>query len=113
MKKMSHLDRLFLLITGLLAAYQVVSGVEGLEPVATWALTIAFGVLLVTGLLLIILGFETLESPLVVIACDPHPAQPVAGPGLGISRGLPDRLFALCHYRFAPGNPDARLPATG
>jgi hypothetical protein len=68
MKKMSHLDRLFLLITGLLAAYQVVSGVEGLEPVATWALTIAFGVLLVTGLLLIILGFETLESPLVVIA---------------------------------------------
>ena len=65
---MSPLDRLFLLFTGLLAAYQVAAGVDGLEILTTWALTIGFGMLLVAGLLLIILGFETLESPLVVIA---------------------------------------------
>jgi hypothetical protein len=65
---MSHLDRLFLLLTGMLAAYQVAAGVDGLEILTTWALTIAFGMLLVAGLLMIILGFETLESPLVVIA---------------------------------------------
>jgi hypothetical protein len=35
---------------------------------AMWAYTIAFGVLLVAGLLLIILGFEILDSPLVVVS---------------------------------------------
>ena len=68
MKKMTILDRILLLITGLLAAYQIAVGIgEGLTTVAVWAYTIAFGVLLVAGLLLIIQGFEILESPLVVI----------------------------------------------
>lgn len=68
MKKMTVLDRILLLLTGLLAAYQIVVGIgEGLSTVAVWAYTIAFGVLLVAGLLLIIMGFEVLESPLVVI----------------------------------------------
>jgi hypothetical protein len=53
--KMTPLDRVLLLLTGLLAAYQVAVGING------------FGVLLVAGLLLIILGFEVLDSPLVVI----------------------------------------------
>ena len=68
MKRMSILDRILLLITGLLAAYQIVAGIdEGLSTVAAWAYTIAFGVILIAGLLLIIQGFEILESPLVVI----------------------------------------------
>ncbi len=67
MKTMSKLDRILLLITGLLAAYQIVFGIEGAVETAVWAYTIAFGVLLVAGLLLIILGFEVLDSPLVVI----------------------------------------------
>ena len=67
MKKMSALDRILLLITGLLAAYQIVIGIEGASPMGIWAYTIAFGVLLVAGLLLIILGFEVLDSPIVVI----------------------------------------------
>jgi hypothetical protein len=61
------LDRVLLLVTGLLAAYQVVIGVEGLETLAVISYTIAFGVLLVACLLLIILGFEVLDSPVVVI----------------------------------------------
>lgn len=67
MKKITVLDRILLLITGLLAAYQIVIGIEGSDMIAMWTYTIAFGVLLVAGLLLIILGFDILDSPLVVI----------------------------------------------
>lgn len=67
MKKISVLDRTLLLITGLLAAYQIVA-MDGITGLAGWAYTIAFGVLLVAGLLLIIImGFEVLASPWVVI----------------------------------------------
>ena len=67
MKKISILDRILLLITGLLAAYQIVVGIDNTGTLAMSAYTIAFGVLLVAGLLLIILGFDVLDSPLVVI----------------------------------------------
>jgi len=67
MKKMSVFDRILLLATGLLAAYQVVEGVDGLTTPPLVSYSVAFGVLLVAGLLLIILGFEVLDSPLVVI----------------------------------------------
>lgn len=65
--KMTVLDRILLLVTGLLAAWQVAVGVNGLAATPTLAYTIGFGVLLVAGLLLIILGFEALDSPIVVI----------------------------------------------
>jgi hypothetical protein len=61
------LDRILLLITCLLAAYQVTVGINGLENVPTIAYTIAFGVLLVAGLLIIILGFEVLNSRIVIM----------------------------------------------
>ncbi len=67
MKKISVLDRILLLATGLLAAYQVAAGMDGLEPLTIWFYTISFGTLLVAGLLLIILGFEGLESQAVVV----------------------------------------------
>ncbi len=67
MQKMDPLDRVLLLVTCLLAAYQVAIGIEGSAILPTIAYTIAFGVLLVAGLLLIILGFGVLDSPVVVI----------------------------------------------
>jgi hypothetical protein len=67
MKKISVLDRILLLATGLLAAYQIAVGMDGLEPLAIWFYTISFGTLLIAGLLLIILGFEGLDSQAVVI----------------------------------------------
>lgn len=73
-------DRLLLLITGLLAAYQVAVGIEGLGNLAIASYTLAFGVLLVAALLLIILGYEALSSPWVVIVSTLLP--------LGISAGL-------------------------
>lgn len=67
MKKISVLDRILLLITGLLAAYQISFGLNGLNSLSTWSYTVGFGVLLVAGLLLIILGFEGLDNQPVVI----------------------------------------------
>jgi hypothetical protein len=65
--KMTSTDRVLLLVTGILAAYQVAVGINGLGEVPIIVYTIGFGVLLVAGLLLIILGFEVLDSPIVVI----------------------------------------------
>lgn len=65
--KISILDRLLLFLMVLLAAYQIVVGVDRLATGPIVAYTIAFGVLLVAGLLLIILGFEALDAPIVVV----------------------------------------------
>lgn len=65
--KMSALDRILLLITSLLAAYEIVIGIDNFSTAPILAYTIAFGVLLVAGLLLIILGFEALDSPIVAV----------------------------------------------
>jgi hypothetical protein len=67
MHKITIRDRLLLLGTGLLSSYQITSGLEGLSPFPIWILTAGFGILLVACLLLIILGFERLESQAVVI----------------------------------------------
>ncbi len=65
--KMTILDRLLLFLTGILAAWQVAVGINGTETLPLVAYTVTFGVLLVACLLLIILGFDVLESPVVVI----------------------------------------------
>jgi hypothetical protein len=67
MKKISILDRILLLAAGLLAAYQIAAGMNNMEPQTIWFYTIGFGTLLIAGLMLIILGFEGLESQTVVI----------------------------------------------
>lgn len=67
MKKISVLDRILLILTALLAAHQVVIGIDGLGTLAVASYTIAFGVLLLACLLLVIFGFEILDSSLVLI----------------------------------------------
>jgi hypothetical protein len=65
--KMSMLDRLLLLAAAILAAYQIVVGIDQLSAASILAYTISFGVLLVAALMMIILGFEALDSAVVVI----------------------------------------------
>ncbi len=65
--KISSLNRTLLFLTGFLAAYQIAIGIDRMDSVSIIAYTIAFGVILVAGLLLIILGFEVLDLPIVVI----------------------------------------------
>ncbi|MBN2146159.1 MAG: hypothetical protein JW726_02180 [Anaerolineales bacterium] len=65
--RITILDRILLLLTSLLAAWQVAVGISDAEALPMIAYTIGFGVLLVAGLLIIILGLDVLDSPLVVI----------------------------------------------
>jgi len=98
--KVSPLNRILLLVTCLLAAYQVAVGINGLENIPTIAYTIAFGVLLVASLLIIILGFDVLNSRVLVMFSTIIP--------LGLSLGLiwehvdawrlPYLVFALLGY---------------
>jgi hypothetical protein len=65
--KMTPTDRILILITAMFASYQIVVGIDGLGTVPITAYTIAFGALLVAMLLMLILGFGILDSPVVVI----------------------------------------------
>jgi hypothetical protein len=65
--KRSILDKVLLILTVMLAAYQIAIGVDRMGSLPIVAYTVAFGVLLVAGLLLIILGLDVLDSPVVVI----------------------------------------------
>lgn len=65
--KITLLDRLLLLAAGLLAAWQVAVGIDGADTLPLLAYTAGFGALLIAGLLLVILGYEALESPIVAI----------------------------------------------
>ncbi|GMV34343.1 MAG: hypothetical protein DCC59_12715 [Chloroflexi bacterium] len=65
--KPSTRDRALLLLTALLAAYQVSAGIDGFDALPIAAYTVAFGVLLVAALLIFILGFDALDSPIVAI----------------------------------------------
>ena len=85
MKKMSTSDRLLLLLMVLLASYQIVKGIDGTGTFAIAAYTVAFGVLLVAGLMLIILGFDVLESSILVIVSTIIP--------LSLSLGLVAEFF--------------------
>ncbi|MEJ5225778.1 MAG: hypothetical protein WHV44_15075 [Anaerolineales bacterium] len=67
MMKMNQVDRMLILGMVLLAGYQVAVGIDGLGTAPILAYTVAFGALVVAGLLMLILGLEVLESPAVVI----------------------------------------------
>jgi hypothetical protein len=77
--KTSILDRILLLLTAILAAYQLAVGIDGFSTLPIIAYTTAFGVLLVAGLLLIIFGFDVLDSPIVVIVSTIIPLSLAAG----------------------------------
>ena len=85
MRRITILDRILTLLAVCLASYQVVAGIEGLDSFAVSSYTIGFGILLVAGLLLIILGFEVLESPHVVVFTTILP--------LSLSVGLLDTFY--------------------
>lgn len=65
--KISPLDRILLLLMSLLSAWHVAVGINNTENLPMIAYTIGFGTLVVAGLLLIILGWEALETPFVVV----------------------------------------------
>lgn len=77
--KISILDRILLLLTGLLAAYQIAIGIDGLSTFPMIAYSTSFGVLLIAGLLLLILGFDVLDSPVVSMVSTAIPLSLATG----------------------------------
>lgn len=83
--KKSILNRILLLLTVLLAAYQVVVCSRGSTELATLAYTAGFGLLVVSGIMMIILGYETMNNHIVVLVSTWVP--------LAISLGLVNRFI--------------------
>lgn len=83
--KLSVLDRLLFLATGMLSGYIIAFGIEGFELPVLTAFTVAFGVLLVASLLIIIIGYEVLENDTIVVLATLVP--------LGLSAGLVQLKF--------------------
>ena len=96
--KMSILDRVLLLVTGLLAAYQIAFVIDDFSALPLITYTIAFGVLLVAGLLIIILGFEILDNPVVVIVSTIIPLMLSLGTRLAAPCNIQDSIPDLCHH---------------
>ena len=97
MGRISTLDRLILLLTAVSAAYQVVKGIEGLDTFTIACYTVAFGVILIAALLLLILGLEILDSPLVVIVSTIIPLSLSLGL---VSQFLPDYTTLYLVFTF-------------
>ncbi|HSM23609.1 MAG TPA: hypothetical protein VK856_01960 [Anaerolineaceae bacterium] len=67
MKNFNVLNKIFLLATLLLSSYQVIVGGHGIHQITIWSYTTGFGVLVISSIIILILGFETFDKPLVVI----------------------------------------------
>ncbi len=67
MKKVTVPDRLLFVLTIILASYLIVKGFSGFTETETTLLSIAMGVLVIAGLLLLLFGFEILENKAVVV----------------------------------------------
>lgn len=67
MNEISKYNKVLLLLTSFLGGYEIVLGVDGYPPHIVILLTISFGILLLTCLLLIFLGFGILEEPVVAV----------------------------------------------
>ncbi len=90
--KLTSSDRILLLFTALLASYQVAVGMDGFSALPIIAYTTGFGVLLIAALLIFILGFDVLDSPIVVIVSTVIP--------LSLSTGLVWQHFASFRISF-------------
>ncbi len=67
MRKISVLDRILFLLTSIVAGAEIVSGIDQHSIGAITSYTIAFGVLVLAGVMLLLFGFELLENPFVPI----------------------------------------------
>jgi hypothetical protein len=84
-KGIKIINRVLLFLMVLMASYEVTIAGNSHRILAVWAYTVGFGVLVVSGLMLIILGNDVLEKPLVVIVSTVIP--------LSISLGLIAEFF--------------------
>ena len=61
--KPSALNRMLLMLTSVVAAYEIVAGLNPFDELASFYLTVSFGVVILASLLIFIFGFEVLNHP--------------------------------------------------
>lgn len=89
MVKISVFNRIIFLLTGHMAGYKVVSGMQPYSELTTFYYTIAFGMLVLASLLLMLLGFEILNSDGVLILAALIP--------VGLSLGMINQYLPQVH----------------
>lgn len=67
MKNKSIINRIIFLLTGHIAGYKIISGMDTYSNLTTLYFTVAFGVLLLACLLLLLMGFEIMENNFVAV----------------------------------------------
>ncbi|MCD6454357.1 MAG: hypothetical protein J7L62_03550, partial [Candidatus Aminicenantes bacterium] len=67
MRKITLIDRIVLALLVLIASYQIVSGLNRFSGITVFYFTVAFGVLIIAGLLLILFGYEILKNQFVIV----------------------------------------------
>ncbi len=64
---MSVTSRIILLLTALVAAYEVVAGIENYSQLTIIYFTLGFGIILLSALLILLMGYDILENPVVSV----------------------------------------------
>lgn len=67
MKRIRLINRIIFLLTGLVAGYQIISGMDTYSNLTTFYFTISFGILLLACILLLLMGFESMENNFVAV----------------------------------------------
>ncbi len=65
--KISILSRIIFLLTGHVAGYKIISGMDNYSNLTTTLYTISFGLLLLASLLLLLMGFKIMENDYVAV----------------------------------------------
>ncbi len=60
-------NRIIFLLTGILAGYEIVAGMDDFSDLGTAMFTVSFGLLLLASLLLLLMGFEIMENDYVAV----------------------------------------------
>lgn len=60
-------NRILLLLLAILASFGVIVGGNGQNVIAMWAYSIGYGVIVITSLLMLAMGYEYLDKPLIII----------------------------------------------
>jgi len=92
MIKISVLNRIIFLLTGHLAGYKVVGGMQPYSELTTFYYTIAFGMIVLASILLMLLGFEVLKNDAVLILAALIP--------IGLSLGMINQYLPQIHNMY-------------
>ncbi len=75
----SILGRIIYLLTGIVAGYQIIQGMENYSNLTTTLYTISFGLLLLSSLLLLLMGFQIMENDYIAVVASLIPISLALG----------------------------------